>query len=640
MIEQNDQKKLYEGRMGILRTSDGLANLGTFYPRNTDVLEQYVENGYDAGAKQIIVVLEKNRIAIFDDGRGFVPNMLSEDYETLQMYKEDINNQKMSEDIPLDVLFPELSKSPSLSSFQWMMECIGLSSKKFTRETGARGIKGLGALSYQQIANRASWYSKPTPDLALAYYKDKGIAQNPPTVMLRSATVDELRRQILRYELSQSEPLQNPYLREEVESGTLVELTELREGVERSLRPNRVVESLRERFGNDIRNGRLKIQVIDSITNEKDPIMIEVPPATYPGILIYHRESALSTGRGPFEVELHYDHLGHNLYPKLVRKGSEVCRINQLPDFDRHPWNIGRLSGIISYPDLSDDESPWDAQKSLPLPGPVYNQWQKRVCGMSEEIESEIKRIDEQYKLGQLEEFSKLLGKEAIEAMKEIPDFQDIVFGSKKEGPKRGTPKQEDKVIIKVINEHDDGVTGARIELQKPANNELLKAVITKRSGTVSLGRYPSGRYRVRLAEIPVGTIIDGMSQYIFNLGPNQLGIRETFHVVNGEPKRPRQKPLNQINPFFHGWEDPPEEPYNQRLEYGVVEINTEGSALRDAIARNDQEARTILCAQYIASAVAEYVAAEDENKGEILKNASRLFGALSRRLMSRRRRS
>ena len=35
----------FSGNMRILRTGDSLSSLGTMYPRNTDVLEQYVENG-------------------------------------------------------------------------------------------------------------------------------------------------------------------------------------------------------------------------------------------------------------------------------------------------------------------------------------------------------------------------------------------------------------------------------------------------------------------------------------------------------------------------------------------------------------------------------------------------------------------
>lgn len=635
----------FTGNMRMM-TPMALQALGTMYGHNTDVLEQYVENGYDAGAGEIIVLLGRDRVGIFDDGHGFVPKMSEDDYDTLQVYKTDIDSGKLSWEIPLDVLLPELSRSPSLSSFQWMMECIGLSSKRFSNEPQARGIKGIGALSFQQIANRAVWFSRPSSELALAYWGDQNIAQNPPTYMLSSATAEELRRRFLGYKIDSSDSLKHPLSGREVASGTLVELTELREGIERSLRPPQVIRSLQERFGNDIKAGKLKILVVDKMTEaglKANGITAEVPPAEYPGTLIFRRQSFLRGGKGPFEVELYYDPVGRALHPKLTRRGSEVCPLSQLADFNRLPWNIGKLCGLVAYPELSDEEAPWDAQKSLPLAGPVYNQWQRKVWEMAEDIQKEIDKIEETLKLSGLEEFSKLLGQETVEAMREIPEFADIVVQAKKPatGTKRLATKPNDRVLVSVLNEHNDGVAGAKVELRQTADNKLVRnPIVSKRSGLISLGKAPYGRYRLKLAELPAGAAVDGMGEYIFNLSANMPGVRETFRVINNEPKRQKPKPLNQITPFFHGWSNG-DEPYIQRLEYGVVEINTEGADLRDAIQRGDFVGRGALCAQYMASAIAEFAAAEDEDPGDTLLNASRLFGPIARRIMiSSRRRS
>lgn len=621
------------GSMQLL-APEALNALGTMYRHNTEVLEQYVENGYDAGAQQVIVSLERNRIVIFDDGHGFVPTMSPEDHDTLQVYKADIASERLSPDVPLEVLLPELSQSPSLHSFQWMMECIGLSNKRYSHETRARGIKGLGALSFQQIANRAVWYSRPEAALARSYWHDIAMEQNPPTYSLRSATADELRWRMIRYEIDPADPLKDP-LGDEAQSGTRVELTELREGIERSLRPPQVIRSLQERFGNDIRAERLKILVVDRVTEEglrsDDGLVTEVPPASYPGTLIFHRETALRGGRGPFGVEVYYDPLGRALYPKLVRMGSEVCPITQLADFNKSPWNNGKLSGLVSYPDLSDEEAPWDAQKSLPLAGPVYNQWQKRVWEMAENVEGEIAKIEDSLRLSLLEEFSSQLGRETIAAMQEIPEFADIVVKAKRLTIPRQPARQEKRLFVTVLNENDDSVAGARIVLENASNSELIKSAITKRSGRISLGQNPYGRYKLRIDEVPEGATVDGMAEYILNLSVNMPGARETFRLITGEPKRPRPRPFNNITPFFHEW--PSDEPYIQRLEYGVVEINTEGSELRFAINRGDFVARATLCAQYMASAIAEFAAAEDEDREDTLINASRLFGVLLRRI-------
>lgn len=634
----------FTGSMRMM-TPMALQALGTMYGHNTDVLEQYVENGFDAGARGVIVLLERDRVAIFDDGHGLVPKMSEDDYDTLQVYKADIDSGKLSWEIPLDVLLPELSRSPSLHSFQWMMECIGLSSKRFSNEPQARGIKGIGALSFQQIANKAVWYSRPSSELALAYWRDQNIAQNAPTHMLSSATAEELRRRFLGYKIDSSDQLKHPLSGREVVSGTLVELTELREGIERSLRPPQVIRSLQERFGNDIKAGRLKILVVDKMTEaglKVNGITAEVPPAEYPGTLILRRQSFLRGGKGPFEVELYYDPIGRALHPKLTRRGSEVCPLPQLADFNRLPWNIGKLSGLVAYPELSDEEAPWDAQKSLPLAGPVYNQWQRKVWEMAEDIQEEIGKIEETLKLSGLEEFSRLLGQETVEAMREIPEFADIVVKAKK--PATGTKrpaKPQDRIIAAVLNENNDGVAEALIELRRTADNALFRdPAVTKRSGLISLGKAPYGRYRLKLAELPAGAVVDGMGEYIFNLSANMPGVRETFRVINGEPKRHKPKPLNQITPFFHGWPNS-DEPYIQRLEYGVVEINTEAGDLREAIQRGDFVGRAVLCAQYMASAIAEFAAAEDEDPGDTLLNASRLFGPIVRRIMiSSRRKS
>lgn len=628
-----------------MMTPMALQALGTMYGHNTEVLEQYVENGYDAGAKQVIVLLGRDRVAVFDDGHGLVPKMLEDDYDTLQVYRADIDSGKLSWEMPLEVLFTELSRSPSLSSFQWMMECIGLSSKRISNEPQARGIKGIGALSFQQIANRAVWYSKPSSELALTYWGDQKIAQNPPTHMLTSATAEELRRRFLGYRIDSADSLRHPVSGREIASGTLVELTELREGIERSLRPPQVIRSLQERFGNDIKAGRLGILVVDKMTEaglRGNGIVTEVPPAEYPGALILHKTSFLKGGKGPFEVEVYYDPVGRALYPKLMRKGSEVCPLPRLSDFNKAPWNIGKLSGLVAYPDLPDEEAPWDAQKSLPLAGPVYNQWQHRVWEMAEGIQNEINRIEEGIKLSGLEEFSKLLGQETVEAMREIPEFADIVVQAKKSArPTKHPPKPNDRVLATVLNENNDGVAGAQIELRRTADNELVRdPAITKRSGLISLGKAPNGRYRLKLVEVPEGAVVSGMDEFVFNLSPNMPGVRETFRVVNGEPKRLKSGSLNQITPFFHGWSNP-DEPYIQRLEYGVVEINTDGESLRDTIQRGDFVGRAVLCVQYMASAIAEFAAAEDEDPGDTLLNASRLFGPLVRRIMiSNRRKS
>lgn len=632
----------FTGNMRMV-TPMALQALGTMYRFNTEVLEQYVENGYDAGAKQVIVSLERNKVAIFDDGHGLVPKMSDEDYDTLQAYKTDIELGRLTWEVPLDVLFPELSDSPSLRSFQWMMECIGLSSKKFSHESQSRGIKGIGALSFQQIANRAVWHSKPSSELALAYWKEGSTAKNPPTHMLMGATSDELRKQILGYRIESTDPLKDPLSGEEVSSGTLVELTQLREGIERSLRPPQVIRSLQERFGNDIKGGRLQILVVDKMTEaglSSGGIISEVPPAIYPGTLIFNTQAALRGGRGPFEVELYYDPLGRALYPKLARKGSEVCPITQLPDFNKSPWNVGKLSGIVSYPDLSDEEAPWDAQKSLPLAGPVFNQWQRRVWEMADNIQMEIDKIDESLRLSQLEDFSKVLGQATVEAMRDIPEFADIVVRSKKSTTTKRPQKPDERVIAVVLNENDDSVAGAGIELRRTSDNELIRPAVTKRSGLVSLGKNPHGRYRLKLTELPEGAVVNGLAEYTINLNSSMPGARAIFRVINGEPERPKPKPISQITPFFHSWPNI-DEPYVQRLQYGIVEINKDGVALKEANQRNDLVARTVLCAQYMASAISEFAAAEDEKRADTLINASRLFGVLLRHIpVSDRRRS
>lgn len=312
--------------------------------------------------------------------------------------------------------------------------------------------------------------------------------------------------------------------------------------------------------------------------------------------------------------------------------------ITHLTDFNRHPWNCGGLSGLISYPDLSDEEAPWDAQKSLPLAGPIYNQWQKRVEEMADGVENEIEQIEEKRKLSQLDELSKVLGQEMVEAMREISEFKDLVIKPERKDVKKRPQTPEDKIIARVVNEHKDSVMGAGVELWKTfPKPELIKLAVTKRSGTISFGKNPYGRYRLRLGELQENVVINGMGEFVFNLSANMPGVRETFHVINGEPKRPERKPINQVSLYFYGWPNI-DEPYIQRLELGYIEINTEAPELSEVNSRNDAERRKILIAQYMASAAAEFAAAEDEDRENTLINASRLFGVLLRRLSIKKR--
>lgn len=599
------------------------------------VMGEYPDNSADAGATQIWVVLEPGRISIVDNGHGMIPDLLPEDQEYYRMFLEDVEMKKIRSGYDLrDFMSP-----PSLKSVRWMMECVAYSSKRPQEGELIRGMRGIGAQGFRQIAGTAVWLTRPSADLASAYWTDGFPSKGIPTVKVIPPSAEQLEHFDTTYQvLFLDEPLLDPWGKQ-LESGTRVEIFAIRTGLENALRPESLNAHFQGRFGEDIRSGRFRLWIVDRVSEvaRKSPRgerVIEVQPHIYRGILVVDKTAYLRGGRAPFRIQIYYDPNGRGLRVMVRRRGTETVPLTDLDEFVRPPFNSGKLSGFVEFPDLPESEAPWSADKRTPLESPVRNQWQKEVWDCAPEIEIEIARLEERTQGRKLRDIAQDLATATLEAVREVQTFQDLVLAAPQRDSGRGQSKGKspapDRLEAVVFNEHNRGVAGVPIELL--SKNTVLNRQVTGRSGKISFGKLAEGRYILRPIP-PNGMVLMEPQRYVVNITESQQGFRAIFRVVTGAPG-PERRRIHRVEFIWRVWGDP-DQPYRSQLAHGRVEINAEATDVRRAIEGTDDELLETLLAQYAASAVTEYGI-----QGEppfILTNASLLFARLYNRLRQHR---
>lgn len=591
-----------------------LLMLGHIYDSALDALAEYLDNAIDAGANKVIVVLASDRVMIIDNGHGMTANMLPQDREMLDLYLDGAiaGNLKDDDDIRRRI------SDRSRQSLEWMMRSVALSPKIGTEGTNIRGVKGIGALAFRQIGNEAVWITRPS----VAIQADRPEAPH----CLKPPSTTDLERQQLAYTLTESSvPLADPFGRE-LDSGTMVIIYDLVEGVlNSSLRPNWVVSYIQGKYGSDIRNGRVKFVVVDQYTNEgKSPKYggsgreIVVTPPEYRGVKIVETTGYLRHGRGPFRVELFFNPEGKTEEVTLRRKGSDMQPIRNIKELDIEPLNSGQVSGYIEYPDLREAE--WSSDKKTPQDGPIRNQWVKAIGEILKDALAEIEKIEQRAIEVELQRFTNRVADAALQAMREDPMFEsllerDVALAAEsvpKKTRRKRSGHQDTRSIVVVKDEYNQPVEGIVVTLEtysgKPVADASGRSIIrvTGVSGTVSLGTLESGQLRVVLDDLPEGVTARDGTERLFRISPSTPRVRIQFTLdTGGEP--PDIRKLKGFTIWPHALPDI-EQPYRiDRLSAGVLEVNTEFPPLRRAIDEGDDAMLTALYADIVSSAVAEY---------------------------------
>ena len=262
--------------------------LAQIYPTWVDALFEYGENGLDAGAKNIWYVLLPDKVIIIDDGHGMVAQMLPDDRGMLDLFRDDAVNQRLKdgEDVRT-IINPQ-----SLMSLEWMMIAGAFSPKLYEVGRRVRGVKGIGAIAFRRIGNKATWETMPsrtiTTDIPATPHRLTP-ASNQDLANFRSVyTIDH-----------SGSPLIDPFGRP-LASGTRVEVFDLMDDPSMQLRPTAVAEQLQTRFGADIRARKVQVTLIDLLTREGRATpggrIYNIDPPSYTRVMVANATRALRGG--------------------------------------------------------------------------------------------------------------------------------------------------------------------------------------------------------------------------------------------------------------------------------------------------------------------------------------------------------
>lgn len=601
--------------------------LGTIYGSLAEMIAQYIENGRDANASKIWVVLDKDEIVVTDNGHGMLPDMLGDDRQLLDLYLEDLSDpDKRKRQSNFDIR-QELSR-PSLSSLVFMVEYAAFSPKLQEAGSRIRGAKGIGAIAFRQFGDEAVWTTRPNSELATAFWGEEAVKKPVPTIELRAPTNEQLgwgdTTNTIEYPVS---PLKDPY-GNELESGTTITICSLKEGVIEGLKPSVIVDYLSGRFGSDIRLGELQLIIIDKVSSSR-PIETMVKPPTYEGVLLIKTTGYLRGGHHPYEIVIYFNPKEKNHYPELHRFGSKVPgNITNIEQLNCFPWNSGQLGGWIEFPPISDTEAPWDGEKKKPLHSPTFKKWLETVEKIGNEVISRIEEINERSRIQRTEQISLMVEQSVTQAIRNIDAFRDFSvvtpYSKRDRKPSKAkSRKHEDlRTFVSVHNENYHPVPGVVIELVK--SGAVIESKMTGLTGTIAYGILDEGRYSVRIASIPPGTTIDGDKQETFNIGPNLRKVHVHFRLFTGEPKPEEKKKIPAITIRRHDLDDPGVAYDITRMHLGIVTINSAGYEYRAALDSRDEAKQIRLECLYVASAITEYYLKGDISY--VLAHANRLF--------------
>lgn len=609
--------------------------LGELVKKPVRAIFEYVDNSRDAKATRVVIVLDPEAVDIYDNGSGMVPDMTDEEYDFLQAYKEDIQEDGIKYDVR------DLIPGSGGSSFTWCMECIGYSKKQPTTEDEVTGMRGIGMLAFRVIGNKPVWRSKPSRRLAEQYYgADSLEAKDPPIGILIAPTAKALdtgRGEYDNLTIDRVRIFKDPF-GVTYDSGTHIRITELVDGVERNLRPQILTEELKKRYGADIRLGKLSITIIDRMTvqGKKTPggLVIEVPPIDYKGIKIFDGKGVVNDVE--FKAQLFYDPSGRNGYVAFQRRGlddTESVTVH-LPELSFDPLNTGKVSGFIQLPELPEAVFPLTATKMAPVASRAADAYVKVIQDWKTHLLAEIEKIDSKSRDQSTKDAMKNLSETASKAASQIPVLRNILGmlvmtreGKSRAGTIRGSGESND-ITVDVFDEYGRPLPGIKVFCVMPGGLTLPGE--TGQGGGYNFGKLVPGRKVIKV-ELPQGMkFLDGISEYTANTTEDSPGNRSVFKIVTGKPPQAQTEVekekgrngstgkvetsgITEIRILQRTMTDPNQLYDIRYFDRGTIEINILSHDLRRAIENLNDQLRDALIASYSAAAIVEALLPADE---------------------------
>ena len=607
------------------------------------VINEFGDNAKDAQARTIWIVLDivdgEPVLRIIDNGHGMTDQISTSDWDTIRVFFEDIAEGRFHPETDIRAFISE----GSLKSLEWMTLMVAFSGKVPQKGKGLRGVKGIGFQSFRQLAERAVVLTKPSTQLAAIAWRegDPRIA-NPPTFLYIPPTLEMLQRFDTSVTLEQtSQVLTDPYGKP-LPHGMMLELRGVK--TDSILRPAALVDSLKGHFGAVIREGELRILVVDRLTEEGrrhlggGGLETVVPAIQYRGTQLVSGQDTIRGGL-PFSFELYFDPRGRRFEPTFRRLGADLGPISKLPRIKGHPiLATGKLNGYVELP----EQILMNSEKIMPLESNILKWWTDRVVRLLDECQSLVQDIERRARDNQVRELTATVSSVAQEALEQFPQFEGLNVGPPvRERPvrprrNRKSPRRVDeRTVATVFDEYNRPVSNIQLELLQ--DNQVLSTPETGASGKVSFGVLEAGRYLVRIL-LPRGTDLgEGASQYPFTISKTQPAFHAVFRVVTGA-RPPEGKRLNRIIAYPVVLDDP-NQPYSAArfAVAGVLEINSESEPWRSAQEQNDKVLLETLTAQYLASAITEIAMESGMDPGYVLLQASMLFNKIMELMLERR---
>lgn len=586
------------------------------------------ENARDAGATQIVfeIDLPNDRVIITDNGSGMNGPMKAGDRQIGDAWMQG----QRDEDWEMVVQRMSLSSRQSL---QAMMRYVARSRK--VQDGTQRGQKGIGALSHLQVADECTIYTIPNPEIQA----DAGDKLNAGECwVLQPPTRAQLEKNDLGYPpiAKRQRTIRAPGLGQ-ITHGTQLVISQLHEGVARSLNPKELAAFLGSRFGGDIAEERVEIIVYDRTTPEgrkvQGGIPIKARAPEYKGNCIFDEVLQTTHGKERFRVQLFYSahHRGVRS-PMLCRQGDRLHPLNQLPEklFSGFPWTA--LEGVVEIP----GKMPLAMNKSTPLQSSrAYLHWIKRLRELGDELEEKIGVIEKKVRSRSTARLGTEMAVATLTAMSQVEIFKDQPLGILLKKKKKKTQRKTKAVLkvrrdteVTVLDENDEPVAGNAIQLLH--GERLITTKTTGKGGYVSFGRQPvKVGYRFVLAKTAAGCVVAGAAEHPFDLDLENPGYRYVFHVKTGrKPKGETRKLDRRFQVWIHPFEDadPDREIFRGRLP-SAIDVNEANRYIDAALDRPDFQAIDALVAYGIATLVAQW-SLPGRDIEFILNAAGQLFAA------------
>lgn len=602
-------------------------------------LLEYMDNGIDAGATELVVRLQPNRLAVQDNGHGMLPEMYPWDETKYHQWMQDRRDKKPVGDIrrELDPL--------SLGTIRWMAENYGHSSKQPQEGELIRGMRAIGSASFWSFAHRAVYSTRPAVTRsgnrpgAVEYYRKLGdyyneqsrgstgtqaeqfstlaqqayrYARDPRTIPVFRAippSEEDLAQGQLDFRVTPITDRVNDVLGRPLTQGTMVEFTDLRPEALRGLRASTLQDHLAETYADDLRTDRIRITIYDELSGKRREI--HVTGIQYTGIPVINNTFQLAKGKGVLGVELYARPNARGTGPTLRRKRVAANRLAAaFPELNRVPWSS--TVGAIDYPDLGSDKELWTLDKKTPRD----NATRREVLRILErQVEPEITRVlEQQEERGDnrhYEEIARDLGEALERALRDVvPDLRlGPGYGKhiRTRKPPSGSKRVIQRIRATVFDEHSQPVEDVRVELQ---NNGRREHRLTGLNGTVSFGIKPGGLYRITMV-LPDGATPDQDCNYdyTFNLTKDRPGHNAVFTITLGREKPPG--PSKNLPRFALTFSVLPDEsiPYddNQLEAAGTIVINMDHPTFTRAQDEKDNHLLEVHLANCVTWAIAEY---------------------------------